>query len=58
MQIDRRNKHSSNADFPKIETLEPASNVKFERVQQSLKQALEIVSTDEGIQIDSRDEHI
>jgi hypothetical protein len=35
----------------------PASKVTFDRFLQSLKQELEIVSIDEGIQIDRSNEH-
>jgi hypothetical protein len=39
------------ADFPRTESLQPGSNVKFKRFAQSLKQDSEIVSNDEGMQI-------
>jgi hypothetical protein len=52
IQIDRSDEHSKNADLPRFESREPNSNVKFERFSQFEKQASEMASTDEGIQID------
>jgi hypothetical protein len=57
IQIDSSDSHSANAASPKIETLQPGSNVTFERFVQSLKQDSGIVSMDEGMQIDSSDQH-
>jgi hypothetical protein len=51
-QIDRSDKQSSKADPPRIEILEPVSNVTVERAWQLLKVESEIVSIDDGIQID------
>jgi hypothetical protein len=55
IQIDRSDAQRPNADSPRLEILEPGSNVKFERDLQPKKQESRIVSTDEGIQIDSSD---
>jgi hypothetical protein len=52
MQIDRSERHDENADSPRLETLHPDSNIKFERREQHAKHSLEIVAIDEGIQID------
>jgi hypothetical protein len=41
--------------LPRIEILEPVSNVNLERRWEYSKQESEIVSMDEGIQIDSSD---
>jgi hypothetical protein len=57
MQIDLSAAQLSNADSARIESLQCASNVKFERAVQNLKQNLAICSIDEGRQIDSSDEH-
>jgi hypothetical protein len=46
----------ANADCPKTDIFEPGSNVTFARRLQFLKQDLEIVSIDEGMQIDVSDE--
>jgi hypothetical protein len=50
MQIDRSDEHDPNAHFPRIESSDPCSNVKYERVSQKLKHSAEIISIDEGIQ--------
>jgi anti-sigma regulatory factor (Ser/Thr protein kinase) len=42
--------------LPRREVFEPDSNVKIERLSQSLKQYSEIAATDEGIQIDRSEE--
>jgi hypothetical protein len=55
-QMDRSDEHSENADAPRIEILEPDSNVKLRRFEQRRKHPLESVSIDEGRQIDSSDE--
>jgi hypothetical protein len=52
MQSDRSAEHQRNADSPKSETLQPASNTKSERASQHWKHELEIVSMDEGTQND------
>jgi hypothetical protein len=51
-QRDRSDKQYSNAESPKLETVEPRSKVKFESPLQPQKQRFEIVATDGGIQID------
>jgi hypothetical protein len=57
IQIERSDWHPPNADSPKIETLEPDSNAKFESEPHPSKQDLEIVCMDEGIQIEESREH-
>jgi hypothetical protein len=52
IQIDLSDVQSSNADSPRLEIWQPDSNVSSERPWQFKKQNPEIVSTDEGIQID------
>jgi hypothetical protein len=56
IQIDRSDEQDSNADLPRIEILEPDSNVKSERSSQLSKHESEMISMDEGIQIDRSDE--
>jgi hypothetical protein len=56
IQIDSSDEQFRNADSPRIEVLQPDSNVNFLSCEQSLKHDFEIVSIDEGIQIDSSDE--
>jgi hypothetical protein len=51
-QIDWSDEQDANASAPKLESLEPDSNVTCESAVQSRKQLLAIVSIDEGIQID------
>jgi hypothetical protein len=46
----------SNADSPRIDTLEPLSNVTLESFEQQAKQPFGMVSIDEGMQIDFSDE--
>jgi hypothetical protein len=58
MEIDRSESQSSNADLQRIETRQPDSNVNCERLLHLLKQDLEIISTDAGMQIDSRREQL
>jgi hypothetical protein len=50
MQIDFSG-HPVNADSPRFEVLQPDSNVRFESHLQGLKHALEIISSDDGMQI-------
>jgi hypothetical protein len=52
IQIECSDEQFPNANSPRPETLQQLSNVKIERFLQPLKQFLEMVSTDEGIQID------
>jgi hypothetical protein len=52
IEIDRSEKQRENADSPRVEMRQPGANAKFARLLQSLKQEMEIVSTDEGMQID------
>jgi hypothetical protein len=58
IQIDWSDEQFSNADSPRVETLQQLSNVKIERFAQSKKHFLEMVSSDEGIQIDWSDEQL
>jgi hypothetical protein len=51
-QIDSSDEQSENADSPRSESLDPLSNVKVARHSHDLKQELEIVSIEDGIQID------
>jgi hypothetical protein len=44
MEIDASNEQFSNADFPKVEIRQKASNVTFERELMSLKHPIEIDS--------------
>jgi hypothetical protein len=50
--IDCRAEHCENVRSPKLDSWLSASNVTFERAEQPLKQALEMVSSDDGTQID------
>jgi hypothetical protein len=50
--------HPSNAELAMVASFEPASNVKSQRLRQSLKQNAEIVSMDVGRQTEVSDEHI
>jgi hypothetical protein len=52
IQIDWSDEHCENADSPRSESLQPHSNAAEERALHSLKHDLEIVSTDEGNEID------
>jgi hypothetical protein len=52
MQIDRSEEQPKNAEWPRFEISEPGWNVNLDRFSHELKQLLEIVRTDEGIQID------
>jgi hypothetical protein len=56
MKSDSSDEHHSNADFPNLVSLQTVANANFESFLQALKQDLEIVSTDEGRQIDSSDQ--
>jgi hypothetical protein len=57
MQIDRRDEHLSNAYSPSIETLNPVSNLTFERPSQWEKQDFKMALTDEGTQTDDSLKH-
>jgi hypothetical protein len=57
MQIDFSDEQPQNTDLPIIESWLSFSNVTLERDVQDSKHDSEIVSMDEGIQIDSRAEH-
>jgi hypothetical protein len=57
MEIDRSDAQQANADSPSVEIAQPASKVRSESFAQPQKQALPIVSTDEGMQIERSDEH-
>jgi hypothetical protein len=50
MQIDRSRSHHSNADSPKVASLQPGLKVNSERCVQALKQVFESVSIDGGMQ--------
>jgi hypothetical protein len=50
-EIDWSDEHPAHAYRPRVETLEPDSNVKFTRFVQSLKHFIEIASTDAGMHI-------
>jgi hypothetical protein len=52
MQIEESDEQYENADSPRVESLQPDSNVTVKSFPQDWKQCAEIVSTDEGIQID------
>jgi hypothetical protein len=51
-QIDCSDEHPEKVKSPRIRMAEPGSNVKCDRFWHPLKQPGEIVSTDEGIEID------
>jgi hypothetical protein len=55
IQIASSDEQWQNALSPRIESFDPGSNVKSERLSQESKQDGEIVLTDEGMQIDSSD---
>jgi hypothetical protein len=55
MQIDRSDEQPSNAWLARIDSSESGSNVKSERFRHLEKQPSEIVSTEDGMQIDRRD---
>jgi hypothetical protein len=52
IQIEGSDEQFANASSPRFEILQSLSNVKIERHVQLEKQDLEMVSIDEGIQID------
>jgi hypothetical protein len=52
IQIDGSDEQLENANAPRVVTRQQLSNVKIERFVQSKKQPDEMVSIDEGIQID------
>jgi hypothetical protein len=52
MQIDLSDAQLEKADSPRLEMQQPSSKSRLERFTQSAKQDLEIVSIDEGIQIE------
>jgi hypothetical protein len=52
MQIDASEEQKANADSPRVDKLDPFSNETLERLLASAKHDPEMVSTDEGIQID------
>jgi hypothetical protein len=51
-EIDSSDEQQANASSASIESLEPDSNVKSERLEQKAKHERGIVSIDEGMQID------
>jgi hypothetical protein len=51
MQIERRFEQSQNADSPRMAARDPNSNATCESLWQSWRQDSEIVSIDDGIQI-------
>jgi hypothetical protein len=55
-EIDRNEEQYENAKSSRLASLMPALKVTFERLLQWLKQNFEILSIDEGIQIDSSEE--
>jgi hypothetical protein len=55
MQIDCSSRHEQNAPSPRIESREPEANDSSDKLSQWLKQHFEIVSIDEGMQIDGSD---
>jgi hypothetical protein len=54
-EIDSREEQSQNADSPIIESLLPLSNVTLESLLQREKQRLEMLTIEEGMQIDFSD---
>jgi hypothetical protein len=52
MQIDLCDEHHSNASPPSTEILAPVAKDKSDRLPHALKQQSEIISSDEGRQID------
>jgi hypothetical protein len=50
-QIDRSDEQDENAESPRCERIEPASNATNERRPQALKQELEMARIDEGMQM-------
>jgi hypothetical protein len=52
MKTNSSDEHHRNAESPRRETREPASNVKVESFSQPVKQSSEIIPTDDGRQID------
>jgi hypothetical protein len=57
MQIDESDEHSWNAASAINESWEPDSNVTVERDPHPEKQPMPRLSTEEGMQIDERNEH-
>jgi hypothetical protein len=55
MQTDANDEQYANAEHPSVETRDPASNVTWESVEHSIKHIPEIVSIDDGMQIDVSD---
>jgi hypothetical protein len=52
METERSEKQDEKAASPKSATLQPDSNVRSESLEQQLKQHSEMVSMDDGMQID------
>jgi hypothetical protein len=52
IQIDSSHEQFPNAYSPRVESLDPASKVKSQRLMQEAKHSVEIVSIDDGRQID------
>jgi hypothetical protein len=57
MEIERSEKQAEKASFSIIDTRLSGSNVTLNRLVQEAKHPSERVSTDDGIQIDERNEH-
>jgi hypothetical protein len=56
MKSDRRDEQFTHAYSPRVESVEPDSKLKSEKSGEMPKQCFEIVSPDDGIQIDWSDE--
>jgi hypothetical protein len=57
-ETDLSDQHPSKAHSPRIETRQPDSNANFERFLHKEKHNAEMISTDEGTQIDRSDEYL
>jgi hypothetical protein len=55
MQIDESDGQARNADFSSRASLESDSNATIERSRHSQKQCPQMISTEEGMQIDASD---
>jgi hypothetical protein len=56
IQIDSSDEHQEKADSPRLDRIEPASNLKLERFLQKEKEESETAVTDEGMQIEFKHE--
>jgi hypothetical protein len=58
MEIEESDLQDENADSSMRKSLEPAANMTHERAEHSEKHFWEIISTDEGMQMDESDQQL